>query len=1098
MIKLLINRFDDDIPVSVSVDGDVSKLENKLNKLQSKIKNVMQNFANADAESNLKRIESQLDKISSKIKSNYPNDLDLNQKLRNTKGSYTKTKNKYKVYKDKNQNFPNVQSLLTDFDKITDSINDSTVAVVNFNRQLVQTGRRLGEFVISQAEAAGDYIEAVNLYKMAVGQFGKAGSEWADRIADALYLDKAEILQYTGEFFNLTKGLGVTAEAADLMSRNLTQLSYDMSSYLNIGVSSAQDKLLSAMSGQTKAVTSVGIAVQQASLQELAYQLGIEKSIQDMTQAEKTYLRYIQIMRSTSQMQGDLGRTIITPTNAIRLLRTQIALLGRAVGEIFIPIIMKAIPYLVALTEMAKTAAQSIAALLGFNMKDFEAGSDGIISVGDAFEDMSDKANGARSSINRTLAAFDDLNVVENRSKGSGGGVEFDAGDWTKLLSGYDMLKDYTSKIKDQVAEAKKQLEKMVPILKTVGIVIGGLVIVGKLAKIISNISVIKGAISGIGTAMSTGALGNFLKNKAPWLSTLGKGVVKIAAAYAGIKLMENGAKSMEKAFDKAGNSFSGLGTAIGGTLKSVGGGALAGASIGSIIAPGLGTGLGAIIGSAAGGLSSVIAQLTAYKNKMDELYQQELEHNLFGTMTVSVEDFNEILSNKLPASLTEFNALLQQHNSAISSLGDEYTNNANALDTYLYKFGYLGEQISGEQGQLLLDSLQSTFKSASDIIDENTSYSLDIYTQAFKNSTSLTKEEQQSILDAIQKGGDSQKSELRTTQDKITSIYDNAIKTRGYLTDEEYKTIQAMLDKIRKLTEGNLTESGSKILRISQQYADKKGELDAQSYKNLKQALQDYNKEVQEEAEKHYFILAQDAQKKRDEGIYNEKQYRDALTAAQEEYDKTIETAAANKKEYLSGIEDEIIKKYQSATKEEKELLKNLFKGIINFDDIKAYEDSGKACVNKFIDGAEASIKSRPLYMPVTPRLTNDKLTVSIEGKASYAPGYKSNTTYEFPGKLSGGYASGGFPDRGDYFFANENGRAEYVGSIGGKTAVANQDQIVQAIASAATAIAGNTNNSNKQHLTIQIGSKTLYDGQIEYQNNQISKYGTSKFLQI
>lgn len=1097
MIKLLINRFDDDIPVSVSVDGDVSKLENKLNKLQSKIKSVMQNFANADAESNLKRIESQLDKISSKIKSNYPNNLDLNQKLRNTKGSYTKTKNKYTAYKEQNQNFPNVQSLLTDFGKIADSINDSTVAVVNFNRQLNQTLRQLGELVISQAEAAGDYIEAVNLYKMAVGQFGNAGSEWADRIADALYLDKVEILQYTGEFFNLTKGLGVTAEAADLMSRNLTQLSYDMSSYLNIGVSSAQDKLLSAMSGQTKAVTSVGIAVQQASLQELAYQLGIEKSVQNMTQAEKTYLRYIQIMRSTSQMQGDLGRTIITPTNAIRLLRTQIALLGRAVGEIFIPIIMKAIPYLVALTEMAKAAAQSIAALLGFNMKDFEAGSDGIISVGDAFEDMSDQANGARSSINRTLAAFDDLNVVENRSKGSGGGVEFDAGDWTKLLSGYDMLKDYTSKIKDQVAEAKKQLEKMVPILKTVGIVIGGLVIIGKLAKIISNISVIKGAISGIGTAMGTGALGNFLKNKAPWLSTLGKGVVKIAAAYAGIKLMENGAKSMEKAFDKAGNSFSGLGTAIGGTLKSVGGGALAGASIGSII-PGLGTGLGAIIGSAAGGLSSVIAQLTAYKNKMDELYQQELENNLFGTMTVSVEDFNEILSNKLPASLTEFNALLQQHNSAISSLGDEYTNNANALDTYLYKFGYLGEQISGEQGQLLLDSLQSTFKSANDIIDENTSYSLDIYTQAFKNGTSLTKEEQQSILDAIQKGGDNQKSELRTTQDKITSIYDNAIKTRGYLTDEEYKTIQAMLDKIRKLTEGNLTESGSKILRISQQYADKKGELDAQSYKNLKQALQDYNKEVQEEAEKHYFILAQDAQKKRDEGIYNEKQYRDALTAAQEEYDKTIETAAENKKEYLSGIEDEIIKKYQSATKEEKELLKNLFKGIINFDDIKAYEDSGKACVNKFIDGAEASIKSRPLYMPVTPRLTNDTLTVSIEGKASYAPGYKSNKTYEFPGKLSGGYASGGFPDRGDYFFANENGRAEYVGSIGGKTAVANQDQIVQAIASAATAIAGNTNNSNKQHLTIQIGSKTLYDGQIEYQNNQISKYGTSKFLQI
>lgn len=1096
MIKLLINRFDDDITVSVSVDGDVSELENKLNKLQSKIKNVMQNFANADAESNLKRIESQLDKISSKIKSKYPNNLDLNQKLRNTKGSYTKTKNKYTAYKEQNQNFPNVQSLLTDFGKIADSIDDSTVAVVNFNRQLNQTLRTLGEFVISQAEAAGDYIEAVNLYKMAVGQFGNAGSEWADRIADALYLDKAEILQYTGEFFNLTKGLGVTAEAADLMSRNLTQLSYDMSSYLNIGVSSAQDKLLSAMSGQTKAVTSVGIAVQQASLQELAYQLGIEKSVQNMTQAEKTYLRYIQIMRSTSQMQGDLGRTIITPTNAIRLLRTQIALLGRAVGEIFIPIIMKAIPYLVALTEMAKAAAQSIAALLGFNMKDFEASSDGIISVSDAFEDMSDQANGARSSINRTLAAFDDLNVVENRSKGSGGGIEYDAGDWTKLLSGYDMLKDYTSKIKDQVTEAKKQLEKMVPILKTVGIVIGGLVIVGKLAKIISSISVIKGAISGIGTAMGTGALGNFLKNKAPWLSTLGKGVAKIAAAYAGIKLMENGAKSMEKAFDKAGNSFSGLGTAIGGTLKSVGGGALAGASIGSLI-PG-GAGLGAIIGSAAGGLSSVIAQLTAYKNKMDELYQQELENNLFGNLSISVEEFSEALTNKLPASLTEFDALMQQHNSTIKSLGDEYTNNANALDTYLYKFGYLGEQISGEQGQLLLDSLQSTFKSANDIIDENTSYSLDIYTQAFKNGTSLTKEEQQSILDAIQKGGDSQKSELRTTQDKITSIYDNAIKTRGYLTDEEYKTIQAMLDKIRKLTEGNLTESGSKILRISQKYSDEKLTMDKQSYENLKKAVAAYDKEAEEKAEKHYFTLAQQAQKFRADGTYNEEQYLNALKVAQEAYDKDIKDAAVAKSEYLKGIEDEIIEKYKTATSEEKKLLRSLFSDVIDHADIEKFKSNGEACFNKFIDGAEASIKSRPLYVPVTARLTNEKLTVSVEGKACYPPGYQSNKAYEFPGSLNKGFASGGFPDRGDYFFANENGRAEYVGSIGGKTAVANQDQIVQAIASAATAIAGNTNNSNKQHLTIQIGSKTLYDGQIEYQNNQISKYGTSKFLQI
>jgi hypothetical protein len=43
-------------------------------------------------------------------------------------------------------------------------------------------------------------------------------------------------------------------------------------------------------------------------------------------------------------------------------------------------------------------------------------------------------------------------------------------------------------------------------------------------------------------------------------------------------------------------------------------------------------------------------------------------------------------------------------------------------------------------------------------------------------------------------------------------------------------------------------------------------------------------------------------------------------------------------------------------------------------------------------------------------------------------------------------GYASGGYPDEGQLFIARERG-AEMVGSIGGKTAVANNDQIIEGI---------------------------------------------------
>ena len=67
----------------------------------------------------------------------------------------------------------------------------------------------------------------------------------------------------------------------------------------------------------------------------------------------------------------------------------------------------------------------------------------------------------------------------------------------------------------------------------------------------------------------------------------------------------------------------------------------------------------------------------------------------------------------------------------------------------------------------------------------------------------------------------------------------------------------------------------------------------------------------------------------------------------------------------------------------------------------------------------------------------------IAIAGSIAYA---SSKAKKEAQASIAG-YASGGYPTRGDYFLANENGKPEYVGSIGNRTAVANQNQIVQGI---------------------------------------------------
>lgn len=64
-------------------------------------------------------------------------------------------------------------------------------------------------------------------------------------------------------------------------------------------------------------------------------------------------------------------------------------------------------------------------------------------------------------------------------------------------------------------------------------------------------------------------------------------------------------------------------------------------------------------------------------------------------------------------------------------------------------------------------------------------------------------------------------------------------------------------------------------------------------------------------------------------------------------------------------------------------------------------------------------------------------KISTSVEVKQTTST--SSGGTYV----KTKGYATGGFPDQGELFIAREAG-AEMVGAIGRKTAVANNDQIV------------------------------------------------------
>lgn len=298
------------------------------------------------------------------------------------------------------------------------------VAAVATGAALVKAGKTASKY----SKEMMDYIETVNLFGASMGDLSNEAMKLVNRGEIELGLNPQSMMNAIASFQNLSEGFGIASDRAFIMSKNLAQLSGDLSSFANISYETAQKKLMSGFSGQVMPLRQYGIALDQASLQELAYSLGIEQKVKTMTRAQKTELIYYQIMKSTQKMQGDLGRTLMSPANALRVMQNEFKALARAVGSIFIPIMQRIIPIMRMVTKALTQAAQAIAKFFGFDIENYTADLGGVGSglegIADDVDDVGGAAEGTAKKLNKMLMPFDELNNMNSSdSSGSGGGA---------------------------------------------------------------------------------------------------------------------------------------------------------------------------------------------------------------------------------------------------------------------------------------------------------------------------------------------------------------------------------------------------------------------------------------------------------------------------------------------------------------------------------------------------------------------------------------------------------------------------------------------------------------------------------------------------
>lgn len=383
--------------------------------------------------------------------------------------------------------------------------------------------------------ASNSYIENLNLFNVSMGQYAEEARNYAEQVGEVMGINPGEWMRNQGVFMTITEGFGVASDRAYTMSKNLTQLTYDLASFFNISTSDAFQKLESGISGELEPLRRLGYDLSVARLQQEAYNLGIEKSVTAMTQAEKAELRYYAIMTQVTNAQGDMARTLEAPANQLRILQAQVEQATRALGNLFLPILKAILPYAIALAKAIRMVAEIIAGFFGVSIPEFDMGTDAIGGVasgaGEAADGLGDASKKAKE-LKNALLGIDELNVIsppEDSSGGAGGAGGIGGGGGLGFeLPTYDFIADAVNEQVDKI------MAKIQPFLDWVR----------------ENIDEILAGVLAVGAAFLAWRIAKGVQDFLRWLSTM-KGfniTGSIAFKIAGLGLFLDAWNTMKEA----------------------------------------------------------------------------------------------------------------------------------------------------------------------------------------------------------------------------------------------------------------------------------------------------------------------------------------------------------------------------------------------------------------------------------------------------------------------------------------------------------------------------------------------------------------------
>lgn len=134
--------------------------------------------------------------------------------------------------------------------KVNDNTNKVAKSTNSWVKGLAKIGlslagvRRLGQLIGELVSESGSWIENLNLFEVTFGKASKETIDWAIDLSKQLGFSTNELVKFTGLFKQLSTSIGIAEDIGNSLSKTLTQIGIDITSFYNLtDITQAMEKL---------------------------------------------------------------------------------------------------------------------------------------------------------------------------------------------------------------------------------------------------------------------------------------------------------------------------------------------------------------------------------------------------------------------------------------------------------------------------------------------------------------------------------------------------------------------------------------------------------------------------------------------------------------------------------------------------------------------------------------------------------------------------------------------------------------------------------------------------------------------------------------